>query len=207
MFLLFYSGRMQRQAKTLLKPLQFEGFLHFDFSGQGYAFGSKENSPVTIEDILENDDNDYDWCSNIARKTNTTMPWVSFDMIGRKFIVDGYSLLLGCHNEAKCCSGTKTDMICEDCFMTGWELQISDDKNTWKTIHANTQEGTFTKCKEFRHTLKERERGKYVRLISTTSSCISISSIEIYGFYLVDKENGNERNAIEYIRKKQAYWL
>lgn len=138
-------------------------------------------------------DKKYDWCSNCGR-TYEEHPYIIFSLNSRKIKFNSYLIRAGCCYESGCCCEEEYYGYCIDCCLYSWSLQISEDNETWTTVHQVSKDRDMRRCKEKTYTLEKEYSAKYVRLIQDEACpgyppCIAINKMELFGNSIQFEEN------------------
>lgn len=83
--------------------------------------------------------------------------------------LSGYYLKSGCCGAGECCCEDVSAAYCCDCCLYSWSLQISDNNETWKTIHKVEKDVEMRRCKEKTFKFSNTFSAKYVRLLHDES--------------------------------------
>lgn len=145
------------------------------------------------ETLHENED--MDWCSNIAKtKNKEDNPWISFQIKNKMMKLNGYSVRSGCCRYICCCLDDRNvDACC--CELYSFSLQGSNDNKTWKTIHKVEKDPKFWNCKVNTYEFPMTEAYTFVRFVmddqkSYCERCMALNQIEFYG-ETIDSLNPN----------------
>ena len=152
------------------------------------------------------EDEELDWCSNIAKTTND-LPWISFHLLNKGMKIRGYSIRNGCCHKECCCdpeTDTDFDAFC-CCRLYRFSLQGSNDNKTWKTIHKVEKDPKFHLCQYKTYDFDLSESFNIVRFIMEEEyphcpKCLQINQIELYGetvsstFFPNEEYNENDEN-------------
>lgn len=130
----------------------------------------------------------YDWCSNCG-KTYDEHPWITFSLDKHKFKFSGYYLKAGCCDYNGCCC--EDYGYCIDCCLYSWSLQVSEDNNTWTTVHKVEKDSEMRRCNEKTYKFDKEYITSYIRLIQDEHCpgwppCLAINQIEFHGVALGD---------------------
>ena len=128
---------------------------------------------------------DEGWCSNIA--TGTDKPWITYSLKNKKMKLTGYSVRNGCCRHRCCCvedNKPVDDFCC--CELYSFQLQGSNDNQTWKVLHNVEKDARIRYCEIKTYDIDIQDSFKYIRLESQEAYpgcpfCIQINEIQLYG--------------------------
>ena len=187
MLFLFYVKFMAfpEKSNALLTNAAKSNSLIFDASGSlGLYRGGKCQQTYPNETIHENEE--MDWCSNIATKDNSDHPWISYSIKNKGMRLTGYAVRNGCCYFDCCCTedGRIIDEVC-CCRLYSFSLQGSNDNKTWTVIHS-VEKDRFKDCQFKTYEFPQTESFKFIRFIQDEEypgcpKCLQINQIELYG--------------------------
>lgn len=204
---IFYV-RSFANAKPLLQHAASSGSLEVKVSGNSYPKGAKFDDPIDLANLYdEESESHYDWCSNI-RTEKDPLPYAEFRYERKKFVVESYTLQMGCHDKEYCCKSLLENDTCVDCQLTGWLFQISNDQVKWETVSRVEDAKESLDCKVKRYRLNKKRITRYVRLIplDNSSQCMQFSKFDVLGLYEFDPIADGNKNVIGRIHKQRQFW-
>ena len=170
---------------ALLKP--HASSVNVESSGSlGLFYNGKCHKTFPNETFHENEE--FDWCSNIADKKKDEKPWISYNLMNQRMKITGYSVRNGCCRHLCCCEddGDVYDYGC-CCVLYSFSLQGSNDNKTWKTLHSVEKPKDFWGCMHLTFQLdKPSEYFTFIRLVQNEEYpgcpyCMQVNQVELYG--------------------------
>ena len=182
---------MNENFRGILHDRYKDGVVSVSASGSYYVYSQAKMSDVESKPENCVDPNaELEWCSNYDHKKEMK-PWLLLTFNKSKVKLDGYSLGSGCCVYSTCC-----------CKMYTWQLQGSNDNETWDILHNDKNNNEFGFClnKEFK--IESNKWYKMIKLIQLDAenncpTCISLRKIELFGEIESDEAWQNVEDADE----------
>ena len=189
---LVYSGEEGIFAKIYDKKI-----VNFSVSGNSYQYVNGTKRLTKPEYAIYPFDKLYDWCSNCPLNYDDH-PFIMFYVENHEFKFNGYLIRAGCCDEGCCCDDTYYG--CAYCCLYSWSIQISNDNQTWTTVHSIAKDAKMRDCKEATFQFEKYYVAKYVRLIQDERCpgyppCLAINRIDFFGTAL---SSGVEEEFVSY---------
>lgn len=175
------------ESNSILKSAHKNNLIEFYASGSSSQRINGTIQKTKPEYSFDQIEKNYDWCSNCGR-SKSDHPWLILGVKDRVMEISGYYLKSGCCSDRSRCCCYEEGMYCCECCLFSWSLQISNDNQTWKTIHNIEKDYEMRRCKEKTYKFTETHKARYVRLIQYESCYseppfIALNKIELIGRY------------------------
>ena len=170
------------------------------FSSGSIGFYKKGKCHLTSPNMtIGNDDDSFDWCSNIAKPENgEKMPWIAYRVKNKRIRASGYAIRSGCCRYECCCLSDSyyvNSYCC--CALSSYSLQASDDNVTWRTIHKVENEVNFYTCTNRVFEFDKVEEFTFVRFTldkpyKRCPNCFALNRFEVFGETIKSYQSENE---------------
>lgn len=143
----FLCESLLSDSNSILKNAYRQGIIEFSVSGSSSQWINGSLQKTKPEYAFDQLDKSYDWCSNCERSKDEH-PYLILSVKNQVMHVSGYYLRAGCCKDNECCCQDVSTNYCCECCLYSWSIQISDNNQTWKTIHNVEKDLDMCRCKE-----------------------------------------------------------
>lgn len=180
-----YSSFPEKSNAIFSKAARSSDTVSIESSGSlGLYYNGKCHK--THENYTISENQDLDWCSNIASKQDEKA-WIQYSLPNKAIKIQSYSLRNGCCRYACCCVDDNTDVNYCCCNLYSFSLLGSNDNKTWNVLHKVEKDEKFHYCEFKTYELNNpSEAYKYIKLVQDEEypgcpRCMQINQIEFYG--------------------------